>query len=460
MRRKRRLLVIANRLPVRRLGRGKDVHWERSPGGLVTALEPVLQDHPGLWIGWDGSTGRAPEPFVHESLAIRPISLTGAAVDNFYHGFSNRTLWPLYHDAIRTPEFRRKWWDPYVEVNRRFARAAARLARSGDLIWVQDYQLQLVPGLLRALRPDLRIGFFLHIPFPPEELFAWLPWRTAILQNLLGADVVGFQTPASAQNFSRAARRWTAADGTDTELEFKGRRIEVGAFPISIDFADFERTGADPDVLSQAREIRRRLGSSRRVLLAVDRLDYTKGIDTRLHALEDLLRRGALSVDDTVLVQIAVPSRESVEEYRDMRTLVEQTVGRINGEYSEPGRVAVHYFRRSLSRAALAAYYRAADVMIVTPLRDGMNLVAKEFVATRADNSGVLVLSEFAGASSELRRAILVNPRDVDGFGAAIVQALRMPRDESRQRMAVLRMQVRRHDVYDWARTFLGALRG
>ncbi len=453
-------MVIANRLPVRRVGRGKDVRWERSPGGLVTALEPVLHDYPGLWIGWDGSVGRAPEPFVHESLTIRPIALSGAAIDNFYHGFSNRTLWPLYHDAIRSPEFHRKWWDPYVQVNRRFARAAARVARKGDLVWVQDYHLQLVPGMLRETRPDLRVGFFLHIPFPPEELFAWLPWRAAILQGLLGADVVGFQTDASAQNFSRAARRWTDADGTDTELQFRGRRIEVNSFPISIDFADFDRAGDDPEVLAHAREIRRRLGSHRRVLLAVDRLDYTKGIDTRLQVLEDLFRRGELSVEDVVLVQIAVPSRESVEEYRDMRILVEQTVGRVNGEYSEPGRVAVHYFRRSLARPELAAYYRAADVMLVTPLRDGMNLVAKEFVAARTDNSGVLVLSEFAGAASELRRAILVNPRDVDGFGSSVLQALRMPRKESRQRMAVLRMQVRRHDVYDWARNFLGALRG
>ena len=327
-------------------------------------------------------------------------------------------------------------------------------------MWVHDYHLQLVPGMLRALRPDLRIGFFLHIPFPPEELFAWLPWRKQLLEGLLGADVIGFQTYPAVRNFSRLAREYTSAEGTDTLLTFEGRETRVASFPISIDADWFGQTADSRGTLDAAAEIRARIGEQRRILLAVDRLDYTKGIDSRLAAYELLLKTGRVSADKAVLMQIAVPSRERVFEYEAMRRTIEQRVGRINGQYSEPGRVAVHYFRRNFSREDLVAYYRAADVMLVTPLRDGMNLVAKEYCACRTDHSGVLVLSEFAGAAQELRRALLVNPRDIEGMAEAMHEALTMPAPDARHRMAILRTQVRRHDVYEWADQFLEALRG
>jgi trehalose 6-phosphate synthase len=423
-------------------------------------MEPVLRQRAGVWVGWTGSPGRAPRPFENEGLSIRPVALSSGEVERFYHGMSNRTFWPLYHDAIRTPEFHREWWRTYGEVNERYARAASRSASRHDLFWVHDYHLQLVPQMIRDRRPRQRIGFFLHIPFPPEELFAWLPWRTALLRGMLGADVVGFQTAENAQNFSRLARRYAGAQGTDTELEHEGRRIRVLSCPISIDFAEFNDLASRPEVQAEAQQIRARVGRKRRIILSVDRLDYTKGIDVRLYAVEEMFRRRRVSVDNAVFVQIAVPSREPVPDYAQMRSTIEETVGRINGEFSEPGRVAVHYFRRSVSRAQLVAYYLAADVMLVTPLRDGMNLVAKEYVACRRDNTGVLVLSEFAGAARELRRAILVNPRDVDGMVAAIDAALRMPRAEMTRRMAILRMQVRRHDVDFWANTFLQDLCG
>ncbi|MFN0060495.1 MAG: trehalose-6-phosphate synthase, partial [Planctomycetota bacterium] len=403
-----RLIVVANRLPVQKVRRGGKSLWESSAGGLVTALDPVLRSTGGAWVGWNGTAGRAPRTFSHRELSIRPIGLSQHEVEHFYHGFSNRTLWPLYHDAIRTPDFERKWWRPYVEVNQRFANFVARIAHPRDLVWVHDYHLQLVPAMLRALRPTLRIGFFLHIPFPPEELFEWLPWRTQILQGMLGADVVGFQTHVAAQNFSRLAREYTSARGTDAELNYQRRDIRVASYPIAIDTKWFEAVAGESETLRRAADIRRRVGPGRKILLAVDRLDYTKGIDHRLIAFEELLKRRRLSVDDCVLMQIAVPSREAVEDYVHMRERTEQIVGRINGQHSSPGRVAVHYFRRNLTREELVAYYRAADVMLVTPLRDGMNLVAKEFVATRTDNSGVLVLSEFAGAAREFRRALLV----------------------------------------------------
>jgi trehalose 6-phosphate synthase len=450
------LTIVANRLPVHRVGHGESARWQASPGGLVTALSSLFQ-RDSAWVGWTGSTASV-RAFVHKSIRIKTVSLSSHEIETYYHGFSNRTLWPLYHDAIRSPEFNREWWRPYTEVNRRFARAAAGVAPERSTIWVHDYHLQLVPRFLRELRPDLKIGFFLHIPFPPEELFAWLPWRADILEGLLGADLVGFQTASDARNFSRAARAYTSAEGTDTVLEVGARQVRVGSFPISIDFKSFDEAAASRTATRQMAEIRRRIGQTRRIMLCVDRLDYTKGIENRLQAFEEMLRRRRVSLDECVLVQIAVPSRETVVEYAETRNRIEQIVGRINGEYSAPGRIAVHYFRRGFSRAELAAYYRAADVMLVTPLRDGMNLVAKEYVASRVDSSGVLVLSEFAGAARELRRALLVNPRDIDQMSERFEQALRLSAAEARQRMAILRMVVRRHDVHDWANSFLTAL--
>ncbi|MDX2131759.1 MAG: trehalose-6-phosphate synthase [Planctomycetota bacterium] len=450
----RRIIIVANRLP---LAHSRSGGWEVSPGGLVTALLPIVRARKGAWVGWTGSADRSLRAFTHDGVPIRPVTLTDAEIRDYYHGFSNRTLWPLYHDAIRTPEFQRHWWRSYLEVNRRFARAAAAAARPNDLVWVQDFHLQLVPAMLRELRPDLRIGFFLHIPFPPEELFAWLPWRAEILRGLCGADLVGFQTFSDVQNFSRLARRFLDLEGTDTELHIDRRRVRVNAFPISIDFGEFESIAEQPATLARVKQIRKDVGS-RKIILCVDRLDYTKGIDLRLKVFEQLLHDKQLSAERAVLVQVAVPSRESVQEYAELRTSVEQTVGRINGEFSQPGRVAVHYFRRNLSREELVAYYRATDVMMVTPLRDGMNLVAKEFCAARPDLGGVLVLSEFAGAARQLRRALLVNPRDLDGTGATLLEALSMRSQDARQRMAILRMMVRRHDVHFWAKQYMEAL--
>jgi trehalose 6-phosphate synthase len=450
-----RLIIVANRLPVQlvRAGRGSSGGWERSAGGLVTALEPILKKTGGAWIGWTGAPGRTPRASTYQTINIRPIALPAAEVEGFYHGFSNSTIWPLYHYAIRTPQFHRPWWARYVEVNRRFARAAARTARKGDTVWIHDYHLQLVPRLLRELRPDLRIGFFLHTPFPPEELFAWLPWRQQILTGLLGADLAGFQTYADAQNFSRAARRYAGAEGTDTRLQLEGRTTRVGAFPISIDFKDFETAAARPAVAKAAQRMRDRIGSTRKLILAVDRLDYTKGIDVRLRAFEELLEDG--SVDDTVMIQIATPSRERVEHYQRLRAEVEQAVGRINGTYSRVGHPVLHYLHQSLPREELAAFFAAADVMLVTPLRDGMNLVAKEYVASRPDLGGVLVLSEFTGAAAELKDALLVNPHDIDGLKDAMLRAKDMPAPEAKKRMRSMRRQVLGNDVNDWSEAFL-----
>ncbi|MEM1165775.1 MAG: trehalose-6-phosphate synthase [Planctomycetota bacterium] len=455
--RKSDLVILANRLPVHR-AKARD-GWEVSPGGLVSALLPTLTRQTGVWVGWAGGTGTPPAPFEHEGFWNVAVELSESEFDNYYGGFSNRTLWPLYHDACRPPLYHRRWWGPYLEVNKRFAEAASEVAAKGAVVLVQDYHLQMVPGMLRELRPDLRIGFFLHIPFPPVELFMQLPWRSQLVEGLLGADVIGFQTKQAAQNFIRLGQRLVGAKASRSVIEHKGRKSRAEAFPISIDVERLESLCRDPKVIARAAQVRHRLGNDRKILLGVDRLDYTKGIDIRLRSMYDLLAKGTKTIDEAVLIQVSVPSREDVDEYIELRSAVEELVGQTNGEFSEVGRMAVHYLRRSLPIDELAAFYLAADVMLVTPLRDGMNLVAKEYVACRLEDTGSLVLSEFTGAAHELDRAILVNPHDVDGMAAGIAQALDMTLPEQQRRMKAMRTKVKRNTVFDWADRFVGALR-
>lgn len=461
-------VVVANRLPIdmERLPDGTTT-WKRSPGGLVTALEPLLRRRRGAWIGWPGIPDAGEDVLEQEDMLLCPVDLTAKDVADYYEGFSNATLWPLYHDVIVKPIYHREWWDAYVDVNRRFAEATAKRAATGATVWVQDYQLQLVPRMLRELRPDLVIGFFLHIPFPPVELFMQMPWRTEIVEGLLGADLVGFHLPGGAQNFLILARRLVGANTSRAnvgvrsrfgEVEIGDRAIKVGAFPISIDSSALDQQARSRAVRQRAAEIRAELGHPRKILLGVDRLDYTKGIDVRLKAFAELLDEGRIKRDETVLVQLATPSRERVESYIAMREDIERQVGHINGEYGEVGHPIVHYIHRPVPREELIAFFVAADLMLVTPLRDGMNLVAKEYVACRSDLGGALVLSEFTGAAAELRQAYLTNPHHLEGVKNAIEAALNQTPEEGRRRMRALRREVLAHDVDLWARSFLDAL--
>ena len=461
-------VVVANRLPIdmERLPDGS-TSIKRSPGGLVTALEPLLRKRRGAWIGWAGIPDSPEDPIEEDGLQLYPVALSAEDVSDYYEGFSNATLWPLYHDLIVKPIYHRKWWDRYVEVNRRFAEATARAAAQGATVWVQDYQLQLVPKMLRMLRPDLTIGFFLHIPFPPVELFMQMPWRTEIIEGLLGADLVGFHLPGGAQNFLYLSRRLTGANTSRASVGVRSRfgevhvgfrTAKVGAFPISIDSAELDAKARNRTVRHRAREIREELGNPRKILLGVDRLDYTKGINVRLEAFSELLEDGRVDKNDTVLIQLATPSRERVESYIAMREDIERQVGHINGEFGEVGHPIVHYLHRPVPRDELIAFFVAADVMLVTPLRDGMNLVAKEYVACRSDLGGALVLSEFTGAAAELRQAYLANPHHLEGVKDAIEAALTQEPEEGRRRMRALRRQVLAHDVDRWARAFLDAL--
>jgi len=454
------LVIVANTLPVRRrAGRGGKRRWESAPGGLVSALAPITRRAGGAWVGWSGSAGRAPGPFEHAGITNLPVAVSAAEIEGSYEGVCNRTLWPLYHDAVRQPEYHRHWWRHYVAVNQRFAAAAAAAAARKAIVWVHDYHLQLVPQMLREIRPDVRIGFFLHIPFPPEELFVHLPWRGPILRGLLGADVIGFQTRLAAANFRHLARHLANARGREAHLHVDGRAVEVQAFPISVDFEHIDGVARRPGTASRAAALRSRLGQGRRVFLGVDRLDYTKGIDLRLKAYGEFLANDRRLAKEAVFVQVAVPSRERIAEYQELRRTVEELVGSINGRFGDVGNAAVHYLRRHLPFEELVALYRAADVMLVTPLADGMNLVAKEYVSTRTDDTGALILSEFAGAAPELKAALLVNPHDVSGMTEAMERALHLDAAEGARRMRAMRRVVRRNTVHDWAEAFLGRLR-
>ena len=455
-------VVVASRLPVDRIENPEgEPDWRPSPGGLVTALEPVMRQAEGVWIGWSGDAGPAAGPFRANGLDLVGVGLSGKQVRDYYEGFCNATLWPLYHDVIAPPQFHRRWWDAYVTVNRSFAQAAVAQAAPGATVWVHDYQLQLVPRMVRAQRSDVRIGFFNHIPFPGYEIFAQLPWRRQVIEGLLGADLLGFQRRADAGNFLRACRRAAGLSArgpvvrvTDTAGT---REVRAAAFPISIDSAALEEIARREDVRKRAAEIRLALDQPATLLLGIDRLDYTKGILHRLKAYGELLNEGRLG-PRVVLVQVASPSRERVEAYQALRDDVELTVSRINGDHAEVGSPPVHDLHQSYPREEMAALYLSADVMLVTPLRDGMNLVAKEYVSCRYDETGALVLSEFTGAADELSGAFLVNPHDIEGLKDAIVRAATISPWEARRRMRAMRRRVREHDVAHWAATFLNAL--
>jgi trehalose 6-phosphate synthase len=458
------LLVVANRLPVDvSLGEDGEPTWDRSPGGLVTALAPVMSGAEGAWVGWGGSPDLELDPFEVDGTELVPVPLSEDEVADYYEGFSNDTLWPLYHDVIAPPQFHRPWWDAYQRVNRRFAEAAAAQAAQGATVWVHDYQLQLVPKFLRELRPDLRIGYFHHIPFPPLEIFTQLPWRKQVVEGLLGADLIGFQRAGDASNFVRVVRRLTdeTTRGQVITLMKNGkvdRHVRAAAFPISIDSGAFDELARTPEVQERARQIRHELGDPEVLLLGVDRLDYTKGIRHRIKAYGELLEDGRLSPSTTTLVQVASPSRENVGAYQQLRDEVELLVGRINGDYGQVGHAPVQYLHQSFPMDEMAALYLAADVMLVTALRDGMNLVAKEYVAARSDDRGALVLSEFTGAADELSGAILVNPHDIDGMKDAITYAVHIDPREARKRMRRLRRRVLGHDVTAWSQEFLAVL--
>jgi trehalose 6-phosphate synthase/phosphatase len=461
-----RVILVSNRLPVTVKVEGREVRVGRSAGGLATGLRGPHERSQGTWVGWPGDVSQMTEP-QKRALASRltelrctPVFLSSDEVSQYYDGFSNAVLWPLFHYLLdRIPPTSQEW-DAYRSVNERFADAAAAAWRDpADLVWVHDYQLVLVPQMLRARIPSARIGFFLHIPFPASEVLRILPWREQVVEGMLGADLVGFHTFTYRSHFSSAVLRILGIPTQADCIYVDGREIRLGVFPIGVDARTFGTLAGDAEVRREAAMIRSD-ARGEKILLGLDRLDYTKGIPRRLLAFERLLEREPHWRGRVRLVQIAVPSRDKVPSYQEFRRQVDEMVGRINGAFASVDWTPIHYVYRPLSERQVVALYQAADVMLVTPLRDGMNLVAKEFVTCRTDEDGVLVLSEFAGAAAEMGESLQVNPYDVESMAQVFDDALRMPDDERRVRMRALRERIASRDVQHWAASFLEALGG
>jgi len=441
-----RLVIVSNRLPVSR----SDAGWKASAGGLVTALRPVVARRESTWVGWDGGSDDLPPQLPGTSAGLVGVHLSADDAHRYYDGFANRTLWPLFHDQVQTPVFDRDWWRAYRGVNERIAEAAAEVVEPGQdaLWWLHDYHLMLLPDLLRRRGVAGTLGFFLHIPWPPPELYARLPWRTDLLRGLLGADLVSFHTEAYRRNFVRTCRQVLGDEVrvSGAEMTYDGRSIRTLANPISIDVDDFTAAATSQEVAQERGTLDQQF-EGKVLLLGVDRLDYTKGIPERLEAIDLLLERRTDLRSRVSVVQLAVPSRGAVQEYQDLRDEVERITGHINGRFTEPGSdVPVYYLHRGVPLPRLVAYYCRADVMMVTPLKDGMNLVAKEFVTCQAaaQRAGALVLSEFTGAATELREAVPCNPFDPEGLSHALEAAIELGLSDRRRRMRAMSRRIAR----------------
>ena len=448
----RPVVVASNRLPYTFRRSASGLERERSPGGLVSALEPVLRKRGGTWVGWPGieiSEGETLLP-VDGPYRIRGVPLSEAEVEGYYHGFSNRTLWPLMHSLAPQARFDAGEFEQYVEVNRRFGEATAGEAADAGLVWIHDYQLMLAPVEVRLRLPDTPLAYFLHIPFPPYDIFRLLPWDRELLRGLLACDLVAFHVPGYALNFLDCVERTLGArvDRDEMLIEYGDRTTRVRALPLGIEFSRYEELARSAPAAPESRE---------QVVLGVDRLDYTKGIPERMRAFERLLERYPEHREHVVLLQLAVPSRSEVEEYQSLKRELDELVGRINGRFATSHWSPIRYLFRSFEMEQLCGIYRDADVALVTPLRDGMNLVAKEFTACQVEDPGVLVLSRLAGAADTMREALLVNPYDIDGSAETLHRALSMDEEERRSRMTALRRRERRDDLNAWVNAFLEA---
>ena len=462
-RRRERLVVVSNRAPVEveRIDGGFRI--QRTVGGLATALDHVLRDRNGLWVAWAGHD--APDLLRPATTGlgypIRCAQLNPEDSENFYGGFANQVLWPLCHIFPERCRFEPSFWPAYRSVNAAFANLVQAEVSPGDLVWVNDFHLCLVPAALRAFDLRARIGMFWHIPFPPPAVFGICPWRAELLAGLLGADLIAFQTDADVRNFLACVREFLGLSVADDlpRVHLGGRDILVGALPVGVDVAHLSAEATSPTALDEARTLRDTLGTEV-VMLAVDRLDYTKGILERLRGFETFLERSPEWQGRVSLVQITAPSRFRIPQYRIMKQTIDQTVGRIIGRFTTHGRSPLVYLYTSFDHERLVTYYRAADVALVTPLRDGMNLVAKEYIAAQAGAEGVLVLSEFAGAARELTGAVLVNPYDPESIARGITTAITLSPADRRERLATLLDRVTTCDVHWWTAAFLLLLAG
>jgi trehalose 6-phosphate synthase/phosphatase len=457
----KRVLIVSNRLPIKISHVDGEISYHTSEGGLATGLGSIYREGSNLWIGWPGAEveesekAKVTENLTHDNLC--PVYLTQQEINDYYEGFSNETLWPLFHYFPTFTEYNPQHWASYKQVNQKFADAIIRTATKDDVIWIHDYQLMLVPQMVRKQIPDISIGFFQHIPFPSYEVFRLLPWRNELLNGLLGADVIGFHTYDDVRHFISAVNRINGVNNIANELRVDSRTVIVDAFPISIDYKKYRALAEDPNTRRNERKLRQLINHNR-LIISIDRLDYSKGIIHRLRAYQLFLEQHPELRGKIALIQLVVPSRDTVSKYKELKEEMNRMVSEINGRFSTLGWQPIQHFYRSFPIHLLSALYKAADVALVTPMRDGMNLVSKEYIASKTDQKGVLILSEMAGASRELAEAIMVNPNDIWDFAEKIYQALNMPEDEQKRRMSAMQQTVSKFDIFTWVKNFMDKL--
>ena len=458
----KRLLIVANRLPVKAHKRSGRIEFTKSAGGLATGLDSLTVNYEKHWIGWPGIMPKdtAIKDEVTRKLnkdLIHPVFLTYKELSQYYEGFSNKTLWPLFHYFLEYTEYSQDTYECYKNVNELFCEKVLEVAQPEDIIWVQDYHLMLLPGMLRQHLTNNEIGFFLHIPFPSYELFRTLPWRKELLAGLLGSDLIGFHTYEYMRHFMSAIYRILGMEPHLGSVNHEGRNVQVDTFPMGINYDKFFDAPGDKEVKKHIVSFRQRFGENK-TILSVDRLDYSKGILNRLRAYDKFLSNNPKYKGKLTLIVVLVPSRDQVEQYQSLKEEIDETVGNINGKYSTMRWTPIHYFYRSLPFEQLSALYHIADVALVTPLRDGMNLVAKEYVASKTDGKGVLILSEMAGAAIELEGAHIINPNDISDIVDALKSVLEMPEEEQIHRMRNMQRKIQKQTVQKWAKDFIGSL--
>jgi len=455
-------IIVSNRLPVRTTEKDGEYILAPSEGGLATGLGSIYRDGHNVWIGWPGLevTEQKDQDHIQRELAtmnLKPVYLTQDEINNYYEGFSNETLWPVFHYMAVYARYEQSYWDCYYRVNEKFRDVILETAEPGDVIWIHDYQLLLLPGMIRAALPDISIGFFLHIPFPSFELFRLLPWRAELLDGMLGADLLGFHTFDDSRHFINAVTRLLPINASSNVLMVNDRAVIAEPFPMGIDYERYGSMVSNPDVKDQLKQLKDNFNDIK-LILSIDRLDYSKGILQRLQAYELFLQLHPEYTEKIVLYMIVVPSRDNVPQYKDLRDEIDKLVGGINARFRTINWHPVHYFYRSFPIETLSALYHFADICLVTPMRDGMNLVSKEYVASRTNNDGVLILSEMAGASRELIDALIVNPNNIGAITRAIEEALVMPKPEQYRRMKQMRQVVAKFNIAHWVKLFMTRL--
>ncbi len=457
-----KLIIVSNRLPVRLQEKDNVLTYKTSEGGLATGLGSVYKKDDNIWIGWPGMVVKEEEKQQQivsdlKSENMHPVFLTKTEIKEFYEGFSNETLWPTFHYFSQYAIYDQQLWETYVRVNQKYCEEVIKIANPDDTIWVHDYQLLLLPHMLRTMLPNSTIGFFQHIPFPSYEIFRLLPWRKEILQGMLGSDLIGFHTYDDMRHFLSSVNRIVGYGSTHGWINTPNRSLLVDSFPMGIDYEKYADT-ADLEEVKKREVVYRSNLIAKKIILSIDRLDYSKGIPQRLQAFELFLERYPEFHEKVTLVMLVVPSRDAVGKYKELKEEVDEFVGRINGKYSHINWNPIQYFYRSYPLETLSAFYRMADIALVTPMRDGMNLVCKEYVASKKDQTGVLILSEMAGASKELSDALLINPNDINQMVEAIHTALVMPEEEQRAHMEVMQESLKRYNIHHWVNLFMDRL--